>query len=413
MSWLERLESEIANWFTGVDTLRDVSAALRTLAPIATVGSYAFVSRYDDVSEVLANDRDFGVTEIYDARMARTTGRFFLGMEDTPQYRREVEIARRAVRVDDARRIAQIVNSCAAELLALAKKKGGAFDLVGDYARILPLKLLRDYFGVPGPDLETMKRWMRSLFWDLFLNPSDDPEVLEKANRAGAEMRPYLEALLRERKAALSRGDDVPDDFVTRLLKQQIADPSIDDDLIRRNIGGVIVGAVDTQAKAIAHAVDVLLRKPAALASARAAAASNDDPSLLLHVWEALRFNPHNAALFRYCRSDATVAAGTDRSTVIEKGTTVLVLTISAMFDPARFDRPDEFLTDRSSDDYLHFGHGQHTCFGTRINGIVIPLAVKALLALDGLRYDERGPGEIEYEGPFPNRMLVEFDVPR
>ncbi len=410
MSWLERLEDEIANWFTSTDTLRDVSAALRSLAPIGTVGSYAYVSRYDDVCEVLANDKDFGVTEVYDARMARTTGRFFLGMEDTPQYRREVEIARRAVRVDDARRIAQITASCAGELLALAKKKGGAFDLVGEYARLIPLRLVRDYFGVPGPDPETMKRWMRCIFWDLFLNTGDDPPVVEKANRASAEMRPYLDELLRERKAEVSSGADVPDDFVTRLLRQQIEDPSIDDDLLRRNIGGVIVGAVDTQAKAIAHAVDALLRRPADLESARAA---SDDRSLLLHVWEALRFNPHNAALFRHCRSDATVAAGTERSTVIEKGTTVLVLTISAMFDSARFDRPDEFRTDRASDDYLHFGHGQHTCFGTRINGIVVPLAVKALLALPELRYDERGPGEIEYEGPFPDRMLVEFDVPR
>ena len=91
----------------------------------------------------------------------------------------------------------------------------------------------------------------------------------------------------------------------------------------------------------------------------------------------------------------------------------MVVLTISAMFDPARFARPDEFLTDRSSDDYLHFGQAQHMCFGTRINGIVLPLALKELLLLDQLRYDESGAGEIEYEGPFPDHMMLRFDVPR
>jgi cytochrome P450 len=271
---------------------------------------------------------------------------------------------------------------------------------------------VRDYFGVAGPDPETMKRWMRHIFWDLFLNQNDDPAVIERANQAGAAMRPYLEGLIRERKAQLSAGAEVPDDFVTRMLRQQMEDSTIDDDLIRRNIGGVIVGAVDTLSKAIAHTIDELLRRPAALESARRAALANDDPSLASHAWEALRFNPHNSALFRYCRADAVVADGTERRTVIEKGQTVVLLTMSAMFDPARFDHPDEFLTNRASDDYLHFGQAQHLCFGARINGIVLPLAVKALVQLEDLGYDERGSRKIEYEGPFPDRMMMRFEVP-
>src|SRR4029453_18750839 len=98
MSWLDRIESEIQGWFTSPDALRTISAELRSLAPIASVAGWTIVSRYDDVREVLANDRAFGVTEIYAARMDRTTGTFFLGMENTPQYQREAAIARAAVR---------------------------------------------------------------------------------------------------------------------------------------------------------------------------------------------------------------------------------------------------------------------------------------------------------------------------
>ena len=47
-----------AGWFTSPDTLRAVSAELRSLAPIATVGGYTLVTRYDDVREVLANDKE-------------------------------------------------------------------------------------------------------------------------------------------------------------------------------------------------------------------------------------------------------------------------------------------------------------------------------------------------------------------
>jgi cytochrome P450 len=412
MKWLDRIESEIQGWFTSPDALRTISAELRSLAPIASVAGWTIVSRYDDVREVLANDRDFGVTEVYAARMDRTTGAFFLGMENTPEYQREAGIARNAVRVDDARRIGQIVESSARELLAGARKRGGVLDAVAEFSRVIPIALLRDYFGVPGPDPGTMQRWMRYLFWDIFLNQGDDATVRAKSSACSAEFKAYLESLIRERKAQVSRGD-APDDFVTRMLRQQAADPTIDDDLIRRNIGGVVVGAVDTLSKAVAHVTDELLRRPAAFESARRAAAANDEPALAGHVWEALRFNPHNAVLFRRCHQDAVIAEGTDRRTVIAKGSTVVALMISAMFDPAAFERPDDFLTNRPSDSYLHFGHGQHLCFGTRINAIVLPLAIKAIVGLDHLAYDERGSGKIEYEGPFPDRMLLRFDVPQ
>jgi len=197
---------------------------------------------------------------------------------------------------------------------------------------------------------------------------------------------------------------------VGRLLREQAADATIDDDLVVRNIGGVIVGAVDTQSKAFAQALDQLLRHPAALATARKAARIGDDAGVRAHVWEALRFNPHNPALFRTCHEDTVLAAGTPRATHIAKGSQVVALTISAMFDEAAFDRPDEFLTDRPLDRYLHFGHGLHTCFGARINALVLPAMMKPLLLLDNLGY-AGDRAILEYEGPFPNRMPLAFDV--
>jgi cytochrome P450 len=413
MKWLDRLEGLVGEWLTSAETLRVATAELRSWMPIAVVGGRAFVSRYDDVVEVLGNDRDFGVTEIYADRMARTTGVFFLGMEDTPQYRREVGMARRAVRSDDAGVVATLVTECSREFIDRARVEGGVFDAVGEFSRLVPLRLVERYFGVPGPDGETMKRWMRSIFWDIFLNSNDDPAVREAARVASAELKPYLEDLIARRRSLLASGREAPDDFVTRLVREQTTDPTLDDDLIRRNIGGVIAGAVDTLSKAIAHAVDQLLRRPAAFESARRAAVANDIASLRSHIWEALRFNPHNSALFRYCRSDAVIADGTKRRTVVKAGTGIVALTISAMFDEDALQEPNEFRGDRPSRTYLHFGHGQHTCFGAHLNSVVLPAAIKELLVLDGLAYAEDGPGVIEYEGPFPDHMKLRFDVAR
>ncbi|HEY4012906.1 MAG TPA: cytochrome P450 [Polyangiaceae bacterium] len=412
MSILGRLETAIGDWLTSTDTLRAASAELRKLAPITVAGGRTFVFRRDDVAEVLGNERAFGVTEIYADRMARTTGTFFLGMEDTPRYRREVGLARGAVKTTDAAAITSIVTSRARELVGAARARGGVIDAVSDFTRLVPLRLVETYLGVPGPDPDTMKRWMRNIFWDIFLNQGEDAAVREKARGCSDELRPYLLGLVAERRRKLASCTDV-DDFVTRLVREQAADPTIDDDLLRRNIGGVIVGAVDTQSKAMAHALDQLLRRPAALESARRAALANDMTSLRAHIWEALRFDPLNPVLFRKCHADTVVADGTRRRTVIEAGSMVVAFTLSAMFDEEALTDPNEFRLDRPSTTYMHFGFGQHTCFGAFMNGVVLPAAMRELLVLEGLAYDEDGPGKIEYEGPFPDRMKLRFDVPR
>jgi cytochrome P450 len=410
MKWITDIENEIAGWLASPEALRTASAALRSVMPIATLDGRALVSRYDDVVAVLADDAHFGVTETYARKMERTTGAFFLGMENTAQYQREAGIARRAVRKDDGARILSLVESETRELLRAARARGGQFDAVAEYSHLVPLGLVARYFGVPGPDPDTMKQWMRSIFWDIFLNPNDDATVSERAQTASAALRPYLVDLVQKRKRALANGDDVADDFVGRLLREQASDPTIDDDLVVRNIGGVIVGAVDTQSKAFAQALDQLLRRPAALASAQKAARTDDDAQVRAHVWEGLRFNPHNPALFRTCHEDTVLAAGTPRATRIKKGTQVVALTISAMFDGEAFPRPDEFLADRSLDAYLHFGHGMHTCLGAHINALVLPAMMKPLLLLENLGYAS-DRATLEYEGPFPDRMPLVFDV--
>jgi cytochrome P450 len=412
MGWLTNIERHLGEWLTSAETLRAASKGLRSILPIAVRGDRVFLSRYDDVRAVLADNAHFGVREVYADKMARTTGPFFLAMEDTDQYLREASIARRAVKKDDDAHIVEMVRDHAGELLDHARARGGVFDAVSEFSRLIPLRVVERYLGVPGPDPETMKQWMRVIFWEIFLNPNDDSAVSETAQTASLALRPYLMNLIGDRKKPPKSGV-VSDDFVSRLVREQQVDSTIDDDLVLRNVGGVIVGAVDAQSKAIAHALDQLLRQPAALESARAAAFANDDELVRAHVWEALRFNPHNPALFRHCRSDTVVADGTERRTVIKKGSSVVALTISAMFDPDALDHPDEFRVDRPGSSYMHFGHGQHSCFGSHINEIVLPEVFKALLKLDNLAYAQAGTGRIEYDGPFPDRMMLQFEVPR
>src|SRR5260370_9952612 len=101
--------------------------------------------------------------------MGRTTAPFILGMENTRQYQAESAFIRRAVRVDDLARMREIIGRAAQGCLGEVRAKG-SLDAVGQYSRLLPLRLLEEFFGVPGPDVAAMMRCIHTIFWDIFFN---------------------------------------------------------------------------------------------------------------------------------------------------------------------------------------------------------------------------------------------------
>jgi cytochrome P450 len=380
---------------------------LREHHPILILPHLAIVSRYANVVEVLERQDVFSVSEIYLDKMVETTGPFPLGMQDGPQYAREMGQMRSAIHAGDldAIRADGIRNS---NELIDAVLPSGSLDLVGGLTRIVPARLVAGYFGVPGPDENMLMRWMRSIFRHIFLNLGNDAKIKEAADISSKELQAYLQKLVSDRKQAIVAGTQVPDDFVTRLVQLQLNGPDgPDDDTIRREIGGTIVGAVDTISKAATQAIDVLLDRQAELAAARAAATAGDDALVARYVFEALRFNPQNPFLLRHCRQDYVAARGTDHERVIPAGSLVLVGTLSAMFDGTKVDSPEEFRIDRPDDTYNFFGHGLHTCFGQHISRVLIPVIAQAVLSLPNLRR----AGNIQWDGAFPNRFMVAFDA--
>jgi cytochrome P450 len=385
--------------------IRLASAPLRRLTPILVLGRRVVVLRHDDVVEVLERDRDFTVAEINGPPMLRVTGPFILSMDRSPQYERERSILQAAVHPSDVDRIRASVRVTAARL-AEAGRARGRIDVVRDLARPAAIELVGDYFGVHGPDQATMARWMRTIFHEAFLNVDDDEGVRRAAVASGVELHAHVDDLVAERERQLAAGDPVPDDVLTRLVQLQADEATrLGDEGIRRGISGIIVGAVETTSKAVAHIVDELFRRPAALSSARAAALAGDDDAVRRHAFEALRFNPISPVLVRYVARSAVVAAGASRRRSVREGQTIYAAILPAMFDPKVFRRPNRFDADRPAGDLLHFGGGLHPCFGRYVNLVQIPELVAALLRLDGLRVPDGVRRRISYAGPFPDRF--------
>jgi cytochrome P450 len=221
-----------------------------------------------------------------------------------------------------------------------------------------------------------------------------------------------MDELIARRKAELAAGDDGRDDVLTRLLKMQ-SDPenSFDDAGIRRNVGGTILGAIETTSKAATQAFDQLLDRPKLLRKAQEAALADDDQLVFSYVFEALRFNPHNPIIIRHCDRSYIVAKGTKREKEIPQGSTVFAATLAAMFDPEEFPSPNDFRTDRPAGKYIHFGYGLHTCFGEYVNLAQLPGVIKRLLRQPGLRRAAGDDGQMRFDGPFPDSLIVAFDA--
>ena len=391
----DRLRQWFSRVFANPRLLRAIFALFRRFCPVVKLGGTVVVTRHADVVEILDRDENFTIAEINAARMDRVSGPFILGMDRSAQFDREAAAIRAVVRPGDLDYIRQIVSRNARSLIEAARPNG-RLDIAGNYSRLVAARVVTEYLGVPGPTEHILMQWLRALFWDVFLNRNDDPLVRRAADCAAGELRDYLKGLIAQR-----RKEAVGDDLLTRLICAQ----TLDDDAVRRNISGIIVGAVDTTVTATVQAFDELLRNPSAYAVARAAAESGDTSLLESCCYEALRFNPQTAALLRYSRADTSLAS----CARIAGSTDVLLLTLSAMFDAKGFPDPDQFSPNRPLDSYLHFGHGMHHCYGYLVNGVQIPGLISALLLEPNLR---RGSGRFKgtiYEGPFPDRYVVEF----
>jgi cytochrome P450 len=410
MSFLDELDEVVEDTFRGAVRLLEERARedprrlfklLRTVKPVVVRHGLAIVTQYDDVREVLTRDETFSV-EPYRGKMEDLAGDFILGTDDSAAYERDVSILRLAAPRSDVPALAGFVADTADRL---ADDAGGRLD-VADLAKRVPVRLIGRWFGTAGPDEDTMIAWTLAMFEAIFVNLKDDPEIHGRAKEAAAGLGSYVDRLIADRKAEGGAADDV----LGRLIALQAASPAaFTDDEIRINIIGLVVGFVPTIATATTFAIDALLDRPEALASAQRAARAGDDEALRAHMLEAMRFAPQGPGLFRKALRDCVIAEGTHHETELPRGTTVFAATQSAMHDDDVVDDPGEFRIYRPRHHYMHFGVGMHECFGRFASAMAIPLIAKALLRREDFERADGDEGELVKAGPFPQSLVVTY----
>lgn len=370
---------------------------LRDRRPILVMPEVTLATRFDDCTEILRRHDDFSVA-LYRPKQ----GEYWMAQDDTAVHWREKSIMRAILDREDIPAIRAYVAEKAASLLSAA---GGALDAVSGLTRAVPIALVQDWFGLTHMTPGQLSKWS---YWnqiDAFWNqPFDaiawpDPaEVVREREHGNVEMAAYLVGLVALRDGELKLGGGGTDS-VSRLLRLH-ASKALKFDLERvvLNVGGLLIGAVETTSHAVVNALEFLLRNPDQLSKARAAAMSDDASAVDGFVFEALRFRPAFPYFFRTCEVDAVLGRHTSYETQVPKGTTVLAVTHSAMFDPVACAQPETFNPGRGLDNQFHFGLGLHECLGRAIGQVMIPEIVRQGLRLNGLTtgaVDQKG-------GPVP-----------
>lgn len=389
---------------------------LRAHQPIFLTPGPAIVSLYRDVMEVV-NLHDVYSVAPYGQAMQMVNGgpNFILGMDSSPQLHHDQSVLRLAVRREDEAIIHSCVAACA-NAVVNAARPAGRLEITDGCGRLVATQLVAHYFGVPGPDPQTIMRWTRAMFQAIFLNFGQDPQVAGAGQAAGREFQQYLDGLIatlhqQPATGTTAAGTAAADTVLGRLVQMQAAPTAaFTDEGIRNNLIGCITGVIDNVNTAVANAMNVLLAKPEHLAAALAAAGAGDTETVHQYVLEALRFHPPAPVLVRMSLQDHMLARGTDRATSIPAHKLVFASNSSAMMDDTSVDDPQEFRLGRPEHHHLHFGWGLHQCLGKFIAEATVTEIAKSLLTLKGLRRAAGADGEVQYTGPFPTRFVVEFD---
>ncbi|MGK4585055.1 cytochrome P450 [Kitasatospora sp. HPMI-4] len=243
----------------------------------------------------------------------------------------------------------------------------GRVDIVDEIAYPLPVSVICTLLGIPPEDEARFHAWADALVRNLDLDPAMTPEEAEQIRQAIDGLADYLTQLTSER--AKKPGDDLISGLLTGSTHTE---PLRGEDLVATT-RLLLVAGHETTVNLITNGMLTLLRHPETLARL------GREPALVVPMVEELvRYEPSVQFRYRAALDDIDVGG-----TTIPRGSSVVLLLAAGSRDPHRFDRPEQFVPDRTPNEHLGFGGGIHYCVGAplaRLEAhIVLPELVRRL----------------------------------
>ncbi len=332
--------------------------ALRTHDPVRRMpdGSL-FLTRYDDVVAVYRGTKLFSSDK--KAEFAPKFG------ADTPLYRhhtaslvftdppRHTRVRRLLTGALSQRALADTEPALIALVDGLLDRAAalGRFDLIGDYAALVPVEVVGNLLGIPPDRRAPLRDWSRAILGAL--EPVLTPAQQQCGTEALLAFRPFVQEIIEERRR---HPGDPWRDALTRLIQGEGVDRLTEDELIENCIFLVNAG-YDTTAGFIGNALATLLDWPEQRARLLA-----DHSLIRMGLEEFLRFESSSQLGNRI-----STAAGAIGGVAFGPGQKVTLCIGAANRDPTAFENPDRLDLGRWPNRHMAFGYGAHICAGLSV----------------------------------------------
>lgn len=345
-----------------------------------------FVTRYDDVVRVLkdatlfssrANARGIGII----------MGKTILEMDgkEHTQHRNLVSLAFVPRALSGA--LTEKVSSIAHAMIDGFAGEGHA-DLVTQFTRTFPLRVIAHIIGIPIDDYDTFKRWSLDV-----ISFADNPtRGFESASKLVDYLRPILEQRQREPR----------DDLMSTLAHAEVDGHRLTDEEIFGFLRLLLPAGSDTTYRLLGSMIFALLKNPEQLAAVQADRAKID-----WAIEETLRWESPVQFTAREVTADTTLCG-----VELAAGSNVLTAIGSANRDESHYSDPHRFDLARRPTDHVAFGFGRHFCLGSHLARLEATSAMNAIFdRLPNLRLaaDEE-PRVVGLAFRSPNRLPVLFD---
>jgi cytochrome P450 len=322
------------------------------------------ITHYADVSALIRDKRfvkdtaNAGLPPIRVPGFIRPLMRNMLAMDD-PDHARLKKLVMAAFTPKRVEMMRERTKAISAQLLDRLAGRD-QFDLIADYALPLPVTVISDLLGVPGPDQQKFAKWSSALIGagrSSFSAVLSLPSVLRFLR--------YLKYLI-----ALKRAEP-QDDLVSALVAAEAEGDKLNGEELMAMIAILLSAGHETTVNLIGNGLHTLLTYPDAMAELRA------NPDIIAPaVEELLRFSGPVATLtHRYAKEDVEVAGS-----LIPKGSLVFGIVASANRDETQFENANQVVLTRGANRHLSFGEGGHYCVGASLARMEGAIAINDLL---------------------------------
>ncbi len=237
------------------------------------------------------------------------------------------------------------------------------FNVIGDLAYPLPVRMIAEIIGVESEKFAQFKRWSDELakgIGGVVRTPEEDIQF-QKAI-IGLNMY-FMEQMMQ-------RASEPKDDLISRLVQAEVDGEKLTPIELLAFLVLLLVAGNETTTNLIGTAIRVLAGDPGMLNRVR------EDRSLVWNLMEeSLRYEAPIQGFYRKARQDVELAGKQ-----IKAGDPLCVLYAAGNRDPREFECPAEFNLDEARRDHLAFGKGVHYCLGASLARLEADTAINAVL---------------------------------